>query len=234
MINRMGFNNHGAESIAGRLSGIRKNLVIGGNIGKNTATPNESAVEDYVKAFLILYDHVDYFVVNVSCPNISDLSQLQDRQQLAGILSRLSSVRGSMARKKPLLVKISPDLNLNQIDDVLDLVQQFHMDGIVATNTTLAREGLTSEPGKVERIGNGGLSGGPIRERSTEIIRYIHEKTGGKLPIIGVGGIMCAGDALEKLRAGATLIQIYTGFIYEGPGMVKKINRAILEDQASV
>jgi dihydroorotate dehydrogenase len=233
LINRMGFNNHGATAIAERLSRNRANLVIGGNIGKNTSTPNESAAEDYANAFLTLYDHVDYFVVNVSCPNISDLSHLQDREQLAGILSRLSAIRGGMAGKKPILVKISPDLNRDQIDDVLELVQQFKMDGIVATNTTLAREGLSSDPVQVQGIGDGGLSGKPIRERSTEIIKYIFEKTGGRLPIIGVGGIMSAGDALEKLRAGATLIQIYTGFIYEGPGMVKKINRAILKDQAS-
>jgi dihydroorotate dehydrogenase len=233
LINRMGFNNHGAAAIAGRLGRKRSNLVIGGNIGKNTSTPNESAVEDYAKAFLALYDHVDYFTVNVSCPNISDLSHLQDRDQLAGILSRLSEIRGSMERKKPILVKISPDLNWDQIDDVLELVDAFNMDGIVATNTTLSREGLSTDPVKLQKIGDGGLSGEPIRERSTEIIRYIHEKTGARLPIIGVGGIMCAGDALEKLRAGATLIQIYTGFIYEGPGMVKKINRAILNGQAS-
>jgi dihydroorotate dehydrogenase len=233
LINRMGFNNHGAQAIAERLSRDHTGLVIGGNIGKNTLTPNESAAEDYAKAFLALYDHVDYFAVNVSCPNINDLSHLQDREQLAGILSRLSAIRGGMARKRPILVKISPDLNWDQIDDVLELVEEFNMDGIVATNTTITREGLSTEPERVKKIGDGGLSGKPVRERSTEVIRYISRKTGGKLPIIGVGGIMSAADALEKLRAGATLVQIYTGFIYEGPRLVKKINRAILEDQVS-
>ena len=197
-------------------------------VGKNTATPNEFAVEDYADAFLTLYDCVDYFVVNVSCPNISDLSHLQDREQLAGILSRLSAIRAGMVRKKPILVKISPDLNLEQIDDVLELVDEFRMDGIVATNTTITRRGLSTDPEKVEQIGDGGLSGKPIRERATEVIEYISQETGGKLPIIGVGGIMSAADALEKLRAGASLIQVYTGFVYEGPGLAKKINRAIL------
>lgn len=228
LINRMGFNNHGAEKIAERLSQGRTKMIIGGNIGKNTITPNESAVDDYADAFLCLYDYVDYFVVNVSCPNISDLSHLQDRDQLAGILHRLSSIRAEMLRKKPILVKISPDLNWEQIDDVLELVDEFSMDGIVATNTTISREGLSTAPEKIEKIGRGGLSGLPIRERSTEIIRYIAVKTAGKLPIIGVGGILSADDALEKLQAGATLVQIYSGFIFEGPGLVKKINEALL------
>jgi dihydroorotate dehydrogenase len=228
LINRMGFNNHGARTIAERLGRGRTNMIVGGNIGKNTITPNESAVEDYADAFLALYDHVDYFVVNVSCPNINDLSALQDREQLAGILARLASIRASLVRKRPILVKISPDLKWEQIDDVLDLVDEFGMDGIVATNTTLGRDGLVTKPEKVEKMGSGGLSGKPIRERSTEIIRYICNKTGGKLPIIGVGGIMSAGDALEKLSAGASLVQVYTGFVYEGPGLIKKINRALL------
>jgi dihydroorotate dehydrogenase len=230
LINRMGFNNHGARAIAERLGKGGTNMIVGGNIGKNTTTPNESAVEDYADAFLALYDNVDYFVVNVSCPNISDLSHLQDRDQLAGILSRLSSIRAGMLRKKPILVKISPDLNWEQIDDVLELVEEFHMDGIVATNTTITRAGLITAPEKIEKIGRGGLSGNPIRERSTEIIRYISKKTGGTLPIIGVGGIMSADDAMEKLRAGASLVQVYTGFIYEGPGLVKKINKALLHN----
>jgi dihydroorotate dehydrogenase len=230
LINRMGFNNHGARTIAERLNKGRTDMIVGGNIGKNSSTPNESAVEDYADAFLALYDHVDYFVVNVSCPNISDLSHLQDREQLAGILSRLSSIRAGLVRKKPILVKISPDLNWEQIDDVLDLVDEFGMDGIVATNTTITRDGLVTSPEKVVKIGRGGLSGKPIRERSTEIIRYISKKTGGELPIIGVGGIMSAEDAEEKLRAGAALVQIYTGFIYAGPGLVKKINKAVLRN----
>ena len=234
LINRMGFNNHGARAIADRLSKGRTRMVVGGNIGKNTITPNESAAEDYADVFLTLYEHVDYFVVNVSCPNISDLSHLQDREQLAGILSRLSAIRAGMARKKPILVKISPDLNWEQIDDVLELVETYEMNGIVDTNTTVTRKGLSTDPEKLGKIGTGGLSGMPLRERSTEIIRDLYQKTGGSLPIIGVGGIMSAADALEKLRAGATLVQVYTGFIFEGPGLVKKINRAILKDQFSV
>ena len=173
---------------------------------------------------------MDYFVDNVSCPNISDLSHLQDRDQLLGILARLSSIRAGMVRKKPILVKISPDLNWEQIDDVLELVDEFNMDGIVATNTTITRTKLSTDSETIERIGSGGLSGKPIRERSTEIIRYISEKTGGKLPIIGVGGILSADDALEKLRAGASLVQVYTGFVYEGPGLVKRINEAVLRN----
>ena len=230
LINRMGFNNRGARAIAERLSKGRTNMIIGGNIGKNTSTPNELAVEDYADAFLALYDHVDYFVVNVSCPNISDLSHLQDREQLAGILSRLSIIRAGLVRKKPILVKISPDLNWGQIDDVLNLMEEFGMDGIVATNTTITREGLLTESEKVEKIGQGGLSGKPIRARSTEIIGYIYQKTAGKLPIIGVGGIMNPEDAVEKLTAGASLVQVYTGFVYEGPGLVKKINKALLRN----
>jgi len=230
LINRMGFNNNGARAIAERLGKGETNMIVGGNIGKNTTTPNESAVEDYADAFLALYDNVDYFVVNVSCPNISDLSHLQDRDQLAGILSRLFSIRAGMLRKKPILVKISPDLNWEQIDDVLELVDEFHMDGIVATNTTITRVGLLTAPENIEKIGRGGLSGKPIRERSTEIIKYISKKTGGTLPIIGVGGILSADDAMEKIRAGASLVQVYTGCIYEGPGLVKKINKALLRD----
>ena len=228
LINRMGFNNEGAIHAADRLRKRHANLIIGGNLGKNTATPNEKAVEDYAAVFQELYEVADYFAVNVSCPNISDLSHLQDRDQLEGILSRLGSIRSKKAIRKPVLVKISPDLNNDQIDDVIDLIIQYEMDGIIATNTTITREGLTSEPDRVAMIGRGGLSGSPIRDRSTEIIRYIHKKTGGKLPIIGVGGIMSPEDAMDKLDAGASLIQIYTGFVYEGPSIVRKINKAIL------
>jgi dihydroorotate dehydrogenase len=228
LINRMGFNNDGAVAAARRLGRRRTRMIIGANIGKNTSTPNERAVEDYAKAFLELYDSADYFVVNVSCPNITDLSHLQDRELLDGILSRLGSIRAQKALKKPILVKISPDLNKRQIDDVIELTGRYGMDGIVATNTTITREGLKTDPKRVESIGSGGLSGMPLRQRSTEIIRYIHEKTGGELPVIGVGGIMSPSEALEKLEAGASLVQIYTGFIYEGPSLVRRINRSIL------
>jgi dihydroorotate dehydrogenase len=228
LINRMGFNNEGAKAAAIRLRKRRSNVIIGGNLGKNTATPNDKAVDDYAAVFEELYEVADYFVVNVSCPNISDLRHLQDRDQLDGILSGLSTIRAEKAIRKPVLVKISPDLNNNQIDDVIDLSGLHGMDGIIATNTTITRDGLSTESGKVKEIGNGGLSGSPVRDRSTEIIRYIHEKTAGKLPIIGVGGIMNPEDAIEKIKAGASLIQIYTGFIYEGPSLVRRINRKIL------
>lgn len=228
LINRMGFNNDGVRAAAGRLGKRRTTIIIGGNLGKNTETPNEKAVEDYAIAFQELYDVVDYFVVNVSCPNISDLSHLQDRDQLDGILSRISSLREEKSGKKPILVKISPDLNFKQIDDVIELTAQYEMDGIIATNTTITREGLTTDPDIVTKIGDGGLSGKPVNERSTEIIRYIFGKTKGELPIIGVGGIMGPEDALDKLKAGASLVQVYTGFIYEGPSLVRRINKALL------
>jgi len=229
LINRMGFNNHGVEAAAKKLRRRRTNVVIGGNLGKNTATPNENAVEDYATVFQELYDVADYFVVNVSCPNISDLSHLQDRDQLDGILTRLSHIREGKAVRKPVLVKISPDLNKSQIDDVIELIDQHGMDGVIATNTSISREGLSTDAVKVEQVGNGGLSGLPIREQSTEIIRYIHKKSEGKLPIIGVGGIMSPADAIEKIEAGASLVQVYTGFIYEGPSLVRRINKAILQ-----
>ena len=227
LINRMGFNNHGVEAAAAKLRRRNTNIIIGANLGKNTATPNENAVEDYAKVFEGLYDFADYFVVNVSCPNISDLSHLQDREQLQGILQRLQGIRSARSPQKPVLVKISPDLNNKQIDDVIDLIREYKMDGIIATNTTILREGLSSDAQMVEKIGKGGLSGSPVRKRSTDIIRYIHDKTAGSLPIIGVGGIMSSQDAREKLEAGASLVQVYTGFVYEGPGIVKNINRSL-------
>jgi dihydroorotate dehydrogenase len=229
LINRMGFNNEGAEAAAGRLRKRRSGIIIGGNLGKNTSTTNENAVDDYASVFEELYGFADYFVVNVSCPNISDLSHLQDRDQLSAILERLSLIRNEKSLRKPVLVKISPDLNFEQIDDVIELVGHHRMDGIIAVNTTIGREGLLTDPEIIERTGNGGLSGLPIRDRSTEIIRYIHGKTGGKLPIIGVGGIMSPEDAIEKLEAGASLVQLYTGFIYEGPSLVRKINKALMK-----
>ncbi len=230
LINRMGFNNHGARAAADKLRKRRCKIIIGGNLGKNTATANENAVADYSAVFSELYDVADYFVVNVSCPNITDLSHLQDREQLKGILSELSRIRMEKSLRKPVLVKISPDLNNQQIDDVIDLIEEYEMDGVIAANTSITRNGLKSSPKLVDKIGKGGLSGGPLRERSTEIIRYIHTKTAGKLPIIGVGGIMSPEEAIDKLNAGASLVQIYTGFIYEGPGLVRRINKMILKN----
>jgi len=232
LINRMGFNNHGAKQTALNLKGKRpKGLILGGNLGKNTATANEDAVGDYEAVFRAIYSGVDYFVVNVSCPNITDLHKLQDQDSLEAILGRILEIREEMELKKPVLLKISPDLNNKQLDETLEIVERMGIDGIVATNTTTSREGLKSGREKVEAIRNGGMSGAPITERSLEVVRYISEKTGGKMPIIAVGGIMSTKDALHMLDAGATLIQIYTGFIYEGPGLAKKINRAILKQR---
>ncbi len=227
LINRMGFNNYGVEEAVKRLKSRKTNLIIGGNIGKNTLTPNSVAVDDYEFCFEKLYDYVDYFVVNVSCPNISDLRELQDQDMLEGILRRLVDLRASKSFKRPILLKVSPDLNFQQVDETLEIVKSTGIDGIVATNTTISRENLITSSEKVQKIGKGGLSGLPIRDRSTEMIRYIREKAGKDLPIIGVGGIMSVQDAQEKIDAGADLIQIYTGFIYEGSGFVRKLIRGL-------
>ncbi len=230
LINRMGFNNHGAEAAAINLARKRPSgLILGGNLGKNTQTPNERAVDDYEAVFKAIYDHVEYFVVNVSCPNISDLRKLQDQDSLEKILGRLMELRSQQKIRKPLLLKISPDLNKQQLDETLEIVSRLKLDGIVATNTTIRREGLLTPAQEIERIGKGGMSGAPITARSLEVVRYVHEKTGGKLPIIAVGGIMNVQDALNMMDAGASLIQIYTGFIYEGPGLARRINKALLK-----
>lgn len=233
LINRMGFNNHGADEILANLKHRKTKIIIGGNLGKNTTTPNDQAVNDYIFTFNKLYEHVDYLVVNVSCPNISDLQKLQDKDSLMIILNALNLERAKKQYFKPILLKISPDLNFSQIDEVLEIVADTKIDGIIATNTTTGRYNITEDDQKIKQFGNGGLSGKPLRERSTEIIRYIFKKTNGRLPIIGVGGIMNAEDAIEKLKAGASLVQIYTGFIYEGPLLVKRINKAVLKENLS-
>lgn len=228
LINRMGFNNHGVDALADKLRSKRPpGLIIGGNIGKNTLTPNTEAVSDYEKCFTALYGLVDYFVVNVSCPNISDLHELQDQDGLEKILGRLAELRKQKESYIPVLLKISPDLNMAQIDTSIQMVRKYGIDGIVATNTTIQREGLKTPEDKIQKIGNGGMSGGPLTSRSLGVVKYISEKTGGELPIIGVGGIMTARDALNMLEAGATLVQVYTGFIYQGPGFVRRINKHI-------
>lgn len=229
LINRMGFNNNGVEEAVKKLKKRKTNIIIGGNLGKNTNTPNDCAVADYVITFNALYDYVDYFVVNVSCPNISNLHKLQDKDSLMLILNSVLAERAKKTVAKPVLLKISPDLNFNQIDEVIDILQETKIDGVVATNTTTGRYNLNEPEEKVSQVGNGGMSGLPLRDRSTEVIRYISRKTGGKIPIIGVGGILSAQDALDKIEAGATLVQIYSGFIYEGPILVKKINKALLK-----
>lgn len=230
LINRMGFNNHGAEAAAMKLGRKRaKGLILGGNMGKNTQTPNEEAVSDYEAVFRAIYDGVDYFVVNVSCPNITDLHKLQDQESLESILGRILAIREERSERKPVLLKISPDLNEKQLKETLEIVSRMKLDGIVATNTTITRDGLKTSQEKIEAIGSGGMSGAPITARSLEVVRFIHEKTAGNLPIIAVGGIMSVQDALNMFEAGATLIQLYTGFIYEGPGLAKRINRVLLK-----
>jgi len=229
LINRMGFNNLGAEAAVKQLKKRKTKIIIGGNLGKNTCTPNEEAVGDYVYTFNTLYDYVDYFVVNVSCPNISDLHKLQDKDSLMDILGSLLNARSAKQQSKPILLKISPDLNFAQLDEVIEIVTTLKIDGIVATNTTTGRYHLSINDGAIAQIGNGGMSGMPLRDRSTEVIRYIAQKTNGSVPIIGVGGILSPADAIEKLEAGASLIQLYTGFIYEGPMLAKLINKAILK-----
>ena len=231
IINRMGFNNKGADTASKNLSKKRKNnLIIGGNIGKNTLTNNDDANNDYKADFISLYNYVDYFVVNVSCPNITDLHKLQDKDSLSGLLTVLVEERSRQSVYKPILLKISPDLSFEQIDDTLEIINNVKLDGIVATNTTTSREGLKTSAKKLQSIANGGLSGAPLTKRSLEIVRYISQKTEGKLPIIGVGGIMNEQDAINMLDAGASLIQVYSGFIYEGPGFVKRINKKIMKN----
>ena len=225
LINRMGFNNLGVDQAVERLKSRPDGLIIGGNIGKNTATPTNKVVEDYEYCFTRLYDYVDYFVVNVSCPNIGDISKLQDQETLEAILGRLSELRKDMRVYRPILLKISPDLNFRQIDETIEIVRKNGIDGIVAVNTTITRNDLLTPEEKVKAIGNGGLSGAPLKDRSNEIIRYIKRKTKGELPVIGSGGIMSPADAREKIKAGADLLQVYTGFVYEGPGFVKRINK---------
>jgi dihydroorotate dehydrogenase len=227
LINRMGFNNHGVENAKRKLQNNKHRVIIGGNIGKNTATPNADAPQDYLNCFQELYNYVDYFVVNVSCPNIKDLKQLQDVDNLRGILSVLTNHRSTQSLYKPILLKVSPDLTVNLLDSNIEIAREYGLDGFVASNTTVSRNGLKTPASQVERIGSGGLSGNPIKDRSTEVIRHIFNKTNGTMPIIGVGGIFTPEDAIEKLEAGATLVQLYTGFIYSGPGLAKQICKKI-------
>ncbi len=224
IINRMGFNNEGVAAAVERLKN-NKGVLIGGNIGKNKVTPNEEAVSDYVFCFEALYDYVDYFVVNVSSPNTPNLRALQDKEPLTQLLLTLKKANSLKPKEKPILLKIAPDLSDAQLLDIIAIVSETKIDGVIATNTTISRDGLTSE----NQSEMGGLSGKPLTQRATEVIRFLHDKSGGAFPIIGVGGIHSEADALEKLEAGASLVQLYTGFIYEGPGLVKRINNALLK-----
>ena len=223
IINRMGFNNHGVENALRHLRRRKRGRIIGGNLGKNTLTPNEAAPADYLKSFRSLYEYVDYFVINVSCPNVANLTHLQDKDNLREILGGLTEFRRGQNQYRPILLKISPDLTEPQIDDMIAVLSECGIDGIVATNTTTSREGLATPAETVAQIGRGGLSGAPLTRRSLETVRYIHRKTEGRFPIIGVGGIMTEDDAVAMLDAGASLVQVYTGFIYNGPKFVKRI-----------
>ena len=233
ILNRLGFNNKGVASAIPRLK-VRKhpNLIIGGNIGKNKITPNEDATNDYVLAFEQLFPHVDYFVVNVSSPNTANLRDLQEKEPLTALLSELKNRNSLKDKPKPILLKIAPDLTNSQLDDIIEIVRFTKIDGVIATNTTIGRDDLKTDSKLLMQYGAGGISGKPLAKRSTEVIRYLHDNSKGEFPIIGVGGIHSADDALEKLAAGASLIQLYTGFIYEGPGIVRKINEAILKQEA--
>jgi dihydroorotate dehydrogenase len=226
LINRLGFNNEGVEMLKKRLVSMRKNgVVIGGNIGKNKDTPNEKAVDDYLICLKTLYPWVDYFAINVSSPNTPGLRALLEKEPLTELLSAIMSHSSALGTVKPVFLKISPDVDQTQLDDILEVVQKTGVHGIIATNTTIGRDGLTDRAHAHE---NGGLSGRPVKSLSTEIIRYLSHKTEGKLPIIGVGGIESPEDAIEKMYAGASLVQVYTGLVYAGPGLVKDINQRIL------
>lgn len=229
LINRMGFNNEGSKAAAERLRKRKEKLIIGGNIGKNKDTANENAISDYEQGFRDLYDVVDYFVVNVSSPNTPGLRALQDKEPLMQLLTHLKVLNESLGNPKPLLLKIAPDLTNDQLDDIIDIVRTTGIQGLVATNTTIGRDNLVTDKNAIEKIGAGGLSGKPIKNRSTEVVRYIAQKSGGSIPIIAVGGIFTAQDAIEKLEAGASLVQVYTGFIYEGPAIAKNICEGLLK-----
>lgn len=225
LINRMGFNNEGVKAAVSRLK-TNKNVLIGGNIGKNKNTPNNKAIDDYIYCFEILFEYVDYFVVNVSSPNTPNLRALQAKEPLTDILNGLQNLNSQKKNRKPILLKISPDLNESQLIDIIDIINLTKIDGVIASNTTLDRNGLTSN----NKCESGGLSGKPLAEKSTKIIRFLSENSKKSFPIIGVGGIHTPEDAHEKINAGADLIQLYTGFIYEGPGIVKKINKSLIQN----
>jgi dihydroorotate dehydrogenase len=237
LINRMGFNNDGVEAVVERLKAwqekksaignLKSKIIIGGNIGKNKITLNEDAWKDYEICFTALHDYVDYFVVNVSSPNTPGLRELQEKDALKKILTNLQSLNAKQLNSKPILLKIAPDLTNEQLDDVIDLALEIKLDGLVATNTTISRSNLTTDNVQLTKIGAGGLSGLPVQKRSTEVVQYIYQKTNGQIPIIASGGIFTAADAKEKMEAGACLVQVWTGFIYEGPAIVKNICKGL-------
>jgi dihydroorotate dehydrogenase len=228
LINRMGFNNEGVDAAVVRLKRRKSSVIVGGNIGKNKITPNEKAFDDYGLCFEALYPYVDYFVINVSSPNTPGLRELQEKEPLRKLLQYVISLSRSKSKYKPVLLKIAPDLTNEQLLDIVAIVKETGTDGLIATNTTTSRDGLSTEKSVVDAIGNGGLSGKPLTARSTAVIRFLRENLGSEFPLIAVGGIMTEEDAMEKFKAGANLVQLYTGFIYEGPALIKKINKSIV------
>ena len=228
IINRMGFNNEGVEAAIIKLKQNKGQIIIGGNIGKNTDTLPANYTKDYLECFNALHPYVDYFVLNVSCPNVGSHAKLTDKDYLEDLINQVNNANKSFKVQKPILLKIAPDLNEIQLDEIIELVAITNIDGIIASNTSVSRDGLKVSDERLESIGNGGLSGKPITDRSTKVIKYLTDKSNKAFPIIGVGGIHSAQDALDKIEAGADLVQIYTGFIYEGPSLIKKINKAIL------
>ena len=234
LINRMGFNNEGLEALAGRLrrlraKGLPEGLLIGGNIGKNKTTPNEQAADDYIRCFEALFPWVDYFVVNVSSPNTPGLRELQEKEPLTRLLHRLQEKNRAQAQPKPILLKIAPDLTDDQLNDIAAIVRETGLNGVIATNTTISRDDLNTASKKITAIGAGGLSGTPLQVRSATVIRYLRQQLGPEPVIIGVGGIDSPEAALEKIRAGANLVQVYTGLVYEGPGLVRRILKKLSE-----
>ena len=229
IINRMGFNNDGLETAIEQLKKNKGKLVIGGNIGKNTQTSPQNYTNDYEECFKGLHPHVDYFVLNVSCPNVGSHEKLNDKEYLLELILAIQNLNLLEPTQKPILLKIAPDLNNNQLDEIIEIVAETKIDGIIASNTSTSKSGLKASKKQLQEIGNGGLSGLPIKEKSTRVIKYLKDTSNKAFPIIGVGGIHSAEDALEKIEAGADLVQIYTGFIYEGPGLIKQINKALLK-----
>ena len=229
IINRMGFNNEGLDAAISELKKNKGQLIIGGNIGKNTDTKPEDYTKDYITCFNGLHPYVDYFVLNVSCPNVGSHAKLNDKDYLLELISTVQKANRAFETQKPIVLKIAPDLNDQQLDEIVDLIAETNLDGVIASNTSIDRTGLKASNERLAEIGNGGLSGQPIKEKSTRVIKYLSEKSNKSFPIIGVGGIHSADDALEKLEAGAALVQLYTGFIYEGPRLIKNINKALLK-----
>jgi len=228
LINRMGFNNGGVLGTLERLKKRKSSVIVGGNIGKNKATPNDEAVSDYLYCLEALHPYVDYFAINVSSPNTPNLRDLQEKEPLKQLLLAVKEANAKKAQPKPILLKIAPDLSNGQLDDIIEIVKETRIEGVIATNTTLDRSNLQTSSVELEKIGAGGLSGKSLEKRSTEVIRYLHHHSGGAFPIVGVGGVFSAQDAIEKLEAGASLVQVYSGMIYEGPFLIKKIKKGLL------